>query len=447
MEPRIQYAKTSDGVSIAFWTLGEGPPFVSMGDAPYSHIRLEWHTPEIRSWYENLSRGRMLVRFDQRGGGLSDRTVSEFSLEAFQLDLAAVVDRLRLEKFALFAPFESGPVAIAYAARNPERVSHLILWCTHARGSDYASLPQIQALRALVDRDWSLYTETLAHVVLGWSAGDPARRAAELIREAYTRENLRKIYATVRQFDVSEYLPQVRVPTLVLHRRLDWFPDDASRLLTSRIPDARLVILDGASARPFLGNWEAVLEMIEDFLQESGQPTSGPEEGPPSGMTAILFADIANSTALTERFGDAAFREKARELDAALRTSIRDNAGTSIEGKLLGDGVLAVFTSARQAIEAALACGRAGDDAGLPLHLGIHAGDVIREENNVYGGAVNIASRICALSAPGEILVSDTVRGLARTSAGVAFEDRGEQSLKGVGEPVRVYEVSWRTVH
>src|SRR5439155_25094340 len=107
----------------------------------------------------------------------------------------------------------------------------------------------------------------------------------------------------------------------------------------------------------------------------------------------------------------------------------------------LGDGVLAVFTSARQAIEAALACGRAGSEGGLPLHLGLHAGDVIREDNNVYGGAVNIASRISGLSAPGEVLVSDIVRGLARTSAGVRFEDRGDQSLKGVGEVVRVWAV------
>ena len=113
--------------------------------------------------------------------------------------------------------------------------------------------------------------------------------------------------------------------------------------------------------------------------------------------------DIADSTALTEHLGDAAFRAKARDLDGALREVIREHAGTAIEGKLLGDGVLAVFTSARQAIEAALACGKAGGDAGLPLHLGIHAGDVIREENNVYGGAVNIVSRISGLSAAGEV--------------------------------------------
>ena len=178
--------------------------------------------------------------------------------------------------------------------------------------------------------------------------------------------------------------------------------------------------------------------MISQFLGIAREREATAVAILPSGMTVILFAD---STVLTELLGDDAFRAKARELDGALRTIIRDNAGTPIEGKLLGDGVLAVFTSARQAIEAALACGRSGDDAGLPLHLGLHAGDVIREENNVYGGAVNIASRISGLSAPGEVLVSDIVRGLARTSAGVRFEDRGEQALKGVGEAVRVWAV------
>jgi adenylate cyclase len=178
---------------------------------------------------------------------------------------------------------------------------------------------------------------------------------------------------------------------------------------------------------------------MEEFLDEDeGQDYSATLA---SGTAVILFADIANSTALTEKLGDATFREQARELDIASRVAIRDNGGTPIEGKLLGDGVLAVFTSASQAIEAALACRRAGDGAGLSLHLGLHAGDVIRENGNVFGGAVNIASRVSELSAPGEVLVSDIVRGLARTSADVRFEDRGEKSLKGIQEPARVWAV------
>jgi adenylate cyclase len=128
-------------------------------------------------------------------------------------------------------------------------------------------------------------------------------------------------------------------------------------------------------------------------------------------------------------------------VDEALRKAIAANGGTAIEGKLLGDGVLAVFGAAREAIACAQALHEAGRHAGLPLHVGIHAGEVIREEGNVYGGAVNIAARISGEAAAGETLVSGTVRDLARTSAGVSFEDRGERELKGVGEPVRVFAV------
>jgi len=161
----------------------------------------------------------------------------------------------------------------------------------------------------------------------------------------------------------------------------------------------------------------------------------------PAGTATILFADIADSTALTERMGDAAFRAKARELDATLRPIIQECAGVPIEGKLVGDGLMAVFASAQAAIEAALRCNEAASRSGLSLHLGLHAGDVIREANNVYGGAVNIAARVAGVSAAGEILVSDTVRGLARTSATVKFEGRGEHSLKGVADPQRLWAV------
>jgi class 3 adenylate cyclase len=192
---------------------------------------------------------------------------------------------------------------------------------------------------------------------------------------------------------------------------------------------------------------EAVLAAIDDFLDEGEEATATAEL--PEGMAVILFADIVESTALTEQLGDEAFRAKARELDTSLRTIIRECVGTPVEGKVLGDGVLAVFTSARQAIECALRCGAAGSRGGLPLHLGIHAGDVIREEDpggraNVYGGAVNIAARIAGASAPGEVLVSDTVRALARTSAGVTFDNRGEYTLKGVTDPQRLFSVHSR---
>ena len=152
MEPRIQYAKTADGVSIAYWTLGEGMPLVHM-PLLISNIQLEWQIPECRRWYERLARGRKLIRYDFRGSGLSERNVASLSLEAQVLDLEAVVDRLGLEKFVLCGFLHSGPPAIAYAARHPERVSRLILWGTYARATDWSQAPQTQAVRALMDKD------------------------------------------------------------------------------------------------------------------------------------------------------------------------------------------------------------------------------------------------------------------------------------------------------
>jgi len=441
MEPRIQYAKTADGVSIAFWTLGEGIPVVQMPNPPFSHIQLQWQNPDQRRWYERLAEKRKLVCYDGRGTGLSDREVIDFSLDAQMLDLEAAVDRLGLERFALFASTNLGPAAIAYAAQHPERVSHLVLWCSWVSASDWSHSPQLRALGGLLNRDWETYTETYAHIGAGWSAGAEAQEAAVLMRESVTQRAGQAWAEAVRRFDVTDLLPQVRSPTLVLHRRQ--FPVlhvEVARRLASGIPDARLALLEGASTAPWVGDMDAASSAVDEFLGEEMKAAAQL----PEGMAVILFTDIADSTSLTERLGDSAFRARARELDTSLRSVIRECGGTPVEGKVLGDGVMAVFTSARQAIDCALSCNAAAEGTGLQLHLGIHAGDVIREGNNVYGGAVNIAARIAGASAPGEILASDIVRGLARTSAGVSFDDRGEHELKGIGEPQRLYQVTWR---
>jgi class 3 adenylate cyclase len=439
VEPRIQYAQASDGVSIAYWTLGNGMPLVHLPPS-FSHIQMEWAYPECRRWYERLAEKRRLVRYDTRGFGLSDREVTDLSLDAHLLDLEAVVNRLELKTFALYAAHHTGPLAIAYAARHPDRVSHLILWCTYSQPSEWTQPPELQATRGLIEKDWTTYSETVAHVILGWSEGEPARRYAEVIRDCVTPEVLQAVLGATLAFDVKALLPKVGSPTLVLHRRHVGFPVmNAARSLSAGIPDARLAVLEGTAGMPYLGDSETVLAAIDEFLGEGEEAPAAPEL--PEGMAVLLFADIAESTALTEKLGDAAFRAKARELDSSLRSVIRESGGTPVEGKVLGDGVLAVFTSARGAIDCALRCEAAGEPLGLQLHLGIHAGDVIREGNNVYGGAVNIAARIAAASAPGEVLVSDTVRSLGRTSAGVAFDDRGEHELKGVGEPQRLFAV------
>jgi len=281
MEPRIQYAQTADGVSIAFSTLGKGLPLVHTPPGlPFSHIQMEWEDPDWRGWNERLTRGRTLVIYDCRGSGLSDRDVEDYSLEGHLLDLGAVVDRLSLERFALYGQGNSGPVAIAYAARHPERVSHLVLWCSYASPSDFTGSRRMAAgLRTLIDADWELYSETLAHVVYGWSAGEPARRYAALIRESLTPDAAKTAYEAIRAFDVTDLLPQVRAPTLVLDRRQAGLPQAAvSRGLASRIPDARLVAVEGESLCMFMDETEAVTRAIDEFL---GEGTKGAAQAEP----------------------------------------------------------------------------------------------------------------------------------------------------------------------
>ncbi|HEX6312387.1 MAG TPA: adenylate/guanylate cyclase domain-containing protein, partial [Acidimicrobiia bacterium] len=182
------------------------------------------------------------------------------------------------------------------------------------------------------------------------------------------------------------------------------------------------------------------------FEEHARRLAAGEDEGDldtgwHDGMAVILFTDVVDSTALTEEMGDAAYRARADTLDAAVREAIAAAGGETIEGIRLGDGVLAVFGSARSAVDCAQQIHHCARSHAFALHIGIHAGDVLRSRTGVHGGAVNIAARVCDRAPAGETLVSDTIRGLARTSAGVGFDDRGLHELKGVGEPMRLFAV------
>jgi len=360
-----------------------------------------------------------------------------FSLDAMCLDLEAVIAHAGLQKFWLST---QGPhaslIAISYAVRHPEQVKRMVLGAAVTRMPP-AWRDRVARILKAFPGDWRSVTEAMTLYLRGWEPDDEARTSAASLRASVEMDSFESIWREMANWDVSALLPKVATPTLLLYRQGNpVLGPEHAREVASVMPDSRVIVYEAGAGL------DRLLADISSFLGTSPTTTGAQSLTPvPQGTAIILFADIADSTALTERLGDAAFRAKARELDSALRTVIREHAGTPIEGKLLGDGVLAVFTSARQAIEAALACAAAGSQAGLPLHLGVHAGDVIREENNVYGGSVNIASRISALSTPGEVLVSDIVRGLARTSAGVTFADRGEQRLRGVSDPVRLWAV------
>ena len=446
MEPRIQYAQTTDGVSIAFWTLGEGMPLVHMPPA-FTHIQMEWQIPEMRRWYERVAEKRKLVRFDARGFGLSEREVPDLSLDTWVLDVEAVADCLSLERFALWGPQHSGPVAIVYAARHPERVSHLLLWGTYARSSDWTRSPRIQAIRSLRDKDWETYTETAAHITMGWSAGKQARRFAALIREGATPEALQMAICALNEVDVTAFLPQVAAPTLVLHRREVPYPAvDVARDLASRIPDARLALLEGASVLPYLGDMETVATAIDEFLGE-GEEAAAVAEPTLGAVHTILFTDMEGSTSLTQRLGDAKAQEVLRTHNAIVRDALKAHSGSEI--KHTGDGIMASFASASRALQCAIAIQRAfaehNESAGEPIRvrIGLNAGEPIAAEKDLFGTAVIMAARIAAQAAGGEILVANVVRELA-AGKGFRFADRGEVALRGFEEPVRLYEVRWQ---
>jgi class 3 adenylate cyclase len=381
-----------------------------------------------------LTQNYELVWADRRGIGSSDRTVQDISLDRQVEDLAAVIDSYSSEPVLLHSVWDGTPIALAYTATHPHKVLRMALSGPYARGEDIISRAALKSTVEISRTNWALTRRSLA-AVAQVDARDQVPYM-ELLRKAIPSEMAASYLEQYGTMDASQYLDRVQVPTLVVHRTADAaVPRAAAEYVASRLPHCRFVVAESRAEQ---------VAAISSFLwdEDGAAPATDAATGiADSPVRVILFADIVDSTRLTETMGDDAFRSKARALDASMRDAIRANAGTAVEGKTLGDGVLAIFTSAKQAIACAQACHTAATTAGLELHAGIHAGDVIREADNVYGGAVNIAARVAAASAAGETLVSGTVRELARTSAGVTFEDRGEQALKGIDDPVRMWVV------
>ncbi|HEY6430236.1 MAG TPA: adenylate/guanylate cyclase domain-containing protein, partial [Acidimicrobiales bacterium] len=161
--------------------------------------------------------------------------------------------------------------------------------------------------------------------------------------------------------------------------------------------------------------------------------------GPASVRSVILFTDVVDSTRLTEELGDARYRERARRLEEVVTSTIAAHGGNIVSGINLGDGFIGLFDSAEQAIDAARRCAQDCCSSELHLHLALHTGAILVDGPRIYGSAVNLAARICTLTGPDEILVSEALHGLAGTFAQIAFVDRGVHSLKGIAEPQRLY--------
>jgi class 3 adenylate cyclase len=449
MQPSIRYVRTADGVRIACWELGEGAPFVVMPSTPVTHTRLEWDFPECREWYQSLSRSRRLIRYDSRGFGLSDREVTDLSMEAHLLDLEAVVDRLGLGTFALFAPGDWGTVAIAYAARHPEHVSHLVLWNSWSRRADVSQSPQTRALyAALMEQDWEVYTDALARAYIGSGDDDRVHQFSSFFRECAGPETLRLLAPIVYQWDVTPLVSQVSAPVLVLSRRnLATVGVGVAVGLADSFQDARLVLLEGHSPLPWIGADVALtLRAVSGFLGED--ESAARREQRTRGSVTILFTDMESSTAVTGRLGDEGAQELVRAHNRMVREALRRHGGSEI--KHTGDGIMASFDSAGAGLQCAIDIQRAfaahSESAETPfrVRIGMNAGEPVEEESDLFGTSVQLAARIRDAALPGEILVSNVVRELV-AGKGFLFADRGHAALKGFDEPVRLFELHYVT--
>ena len=446
MEPRIQYAKTNDGVSIAFTTVGKGPPLVVAGDISDSHVQLVWDSPPSGPLFKLLADKYTVVKFDPRGFGLSDRDVSAFSLDSRLLDLEAVVDHLGLTRFTILGIVVGGPVALAFAAQHPERVSRLALMGSPVRTADILDRHRISQLAPLIQTDWEMFLENLSAVNVGYGS-EEATLTAKLLAASVEPETFIKWSAAIARDDVTSLLGDIRCPTLILHYSgVHYLTQDMARELTSAIQDSRLVILEGHPGEGHRQTVEAILE----FLGE------GEEAAEPPGLAAddvhtILFTDVEGSTALTQRLGDAKARDLLREHERIVREALKAHGGSEV--KTMGDGFMASFSSATKALECAIAMQRAfakwnqgvGAQGLAPLHvrIGLNAGEPIAEDDDLFGTAVNLAARICAHAEAGQILAPIVVRELTAGKQ-FLFADLGETALRGFEDPVRLYEVRWR---
>jgi len=443
MDRIVRYATTEDGVRIAYSVEGEGPPLL-VCPLFIESFSLDHLVPIHEAFFARLREGRRLIRFDGRGTGLSQREVDgELSPEAHCRDLAAVVAAADLHNVAVFAPLVWGPIAVQYTATHPDSVTALILWGTYSTSSEGWTADVRESLAALCRTNWAGAAQLMGDTTTRAEHAEFGLQYGALNAASTSGEVAARFILEGGTIDVRGILKSITARTLVLHRlQSAMVPVAAGQALAAAIPGAAFVPLSGSTGHWAPENPDETLDAVNAFLRPAGlAPPPMPASGTPSGTAIVLFTDIVDSTALTELLGDAVFRTASRALDEAIRDAMRETGGIPVDGKVLGDGVMSVFTSAAQAIAAARHCVALSAKSELRLHIGLHAGDVISEGNTVYGGAVNIAARICGLCAPGEILVSQTVRDLARTSAGVTFEDRGEHALKGIADPVRVFAV------
>jgi class 3 adenylate cyclase/pimeloyl-ACP methyl ester carboxylesterase len=433
MAPVTRYAHSGEA-SIAYQVVGEGGLDLLFLTGWITQIEQLWEAPANRRFLERLASFGRLILFDSRGTGLSDRVLVEYSVEQEAEDAIAVLDACGSERAAVLTYAVGGLVGAQLAAERPDRIGALVMYASVARTSwapDYDWAMTSEEREELSDRNIATWGEANSIAMSGWApsmAEDPGLVAwfARTQRLAASPTEARIISRAMVDLDVRDALPRIRVPTLIMHRPRELVWDVRhSRYLAEHIPDARYVELEGVDSFPFVGDSDAIIEEIQEFL--TGVRSGGELI---RALRTVMFTDIVDATARAAELGDRRWRDLLAQHDRDVRDELSRFDGREV--KTVGDGFLATFDGPpSRALRCARAIVRAASDLGVDIRIGIHTGECELIGDDVGGMAVHIASRVSGLAGPSEILVSGTVFGTV-VGGPFTFEDRGFHELKGV---------------
>ncbi len=440
MQPETHYAKSGD-VNVAYQVVGDGPLDLVYVPGWVSNIELMWEEPGFADFLTRLASFSRLILFDKRGTGLSDRVPNADlpNLEQRMDDVRAVMDAAGSEQAALLGHSEGGNMCALFAATYPERVTALVLvgsFAKRIRTSDYPWAPtaeEREETASLVEREWPNALDLDAYAPS--TSGDRAlqQRILTYYRHCASPGAAATLLRMNSEIDIRAILPTIQAPTLVLTRTHDRDVRAAeSRWLAEQIPGGRFVELPGDDHVIWVGEVEHLLAEVEEFLTGSRPPPS-----PDRALSTVLFTDIVGSTEQAVTTGDRRWRELLNAHHMHVRKQLDRYRGLEID--TAGDGFFATFDGPARAVQCAAAIRDSVRTLGLEIRSGVHTGEVELADGRVTGIAVHTGARVAAQAAPGEVLVSSTVRDLVAGS-GIRFEDRGEHELKGVGS-WRLYSV------
>jgi class 3 adenylate cyclase len=442
MQPETRYAKSGD-VHIAYQVAGEGPIDLVFVPGFVSHVEANWKAPHSEKFFSRLASFSRLILFDKRGTGLSDRGSQLFTLEQRMDDVRAVMDAVGSERAAVFGISEGGPMSLLFAATYPERTAALVMYGTFAKRSWANDHPF-----GWKDEDWErFFTNIESHwgtprgIDINVKAPSIANdeqacmKVAEYMRAAASPGAVKAVMQMNREIDVRNVLPTVRVPTLIAHRIGDkHISIQQAQYMVERMPNARFVELPGEDHIPWFGDSDILLGEVEEFL-------TGERHEPEADrvLATVLFTDIVGATKRAAELGDKQWRNLLERHYSLIRRELSRFRGREID--TAGDGFFVTFDGPARAIRCAEAIQNTVTQLGLNVRVGLHTGECEVMDEKVTGIAVHIGARVMNHAAPGEVLVSSTVKDLVAGS-GIGFVDRGAYELKGVPGKWRIFAVT-----